>query len=190
MHREGSPRFQGRHHAQLVWGKREGDKIFSHRPTAMALRPITRLLQASASAARLHTTTHRSPITSPRLLSARLAAPFSTSRVLGFSFNVQDEEDFKDRVLKNTKPVVVDFHATWCGPCKVLAPRLDKVISKKNGDVELAKVDIDNLQEVAMQYDVRAVPTVVGVKDGKVVDTFMGVVDEDVLEVFVEKLSM
>ncbi|KAI8492619.1 thioredoxin 2 [Branchiostoma belcheri] len=158
----------------------------------MALRPLTRLLQASVSAARLHTpppSLHRSLLACPSLLSARQAALFSTSRVVRFSFNVQDEADFKDRVLKNTKPVVVDFHATWCGPCKVLAPRLDKVISAKGGDVELAKVDIDNLQEIAMQYDVRAVPTVVGMKDGKVVDTFMGLVDEDILEVFVEKLS-
>jgi thioredoxin 1 len=94
---------------------------------------------------------------SSRLLSARWrrwtnASLFTSPRRL---FDVQDEDDFKKRVLESSKPVVVDFHAEWCNPCRVLGPRLDECLQSYQGSIELAKVNVDDLPEVAMEYGVR-----------------------------------
>ena len=114
----------------------------------------------------------------------------------------------KAKVLESELPVVVDFNATWCGPCKMLGPRLDAAVAATEGKVitnvqtarhlykfvqfnvkvHLAIVDIDELGDIAMDHDVSAVPTVVAVKEGKVVDKFVGLKDEDQLGAFVNKL--
>ncbi|XP_054714588.1 LOW QUALITY PROTEIN: thioredoxin, mitochondrial-like [Uloborus diversus] len=103
-------------------------------------------------------------------------------------FKIQDETDFEERVVKSDVPVVIDFQASWCGPCKILEPRLETVIGTKNEKVHLAKVDIDANAEIAMKYDVQAVPHVVGFKNGKTQKSFTGVKDEDQLESFVNQL--
>ena len=102
-------------------------------------------------------------------------------------FDVQSKSDFNARVLKATKPVVVDFHAEWCGPCKELGPLIAKVVESRKGKVDLAKVDIDELQELAIEYGVNAVPTVVLVNEGKQVEKFVGSQPTDFLENFVPK---
>ena len=85
-------------------------------------------------------------------------------------------------------PVVIDLWAEWCGPCKQLGPILDKVIGETNGQVELAKVDVDANPSVAQAFQVQSIPAVYAMKDGQVVDGFMGAQGEaDVLE-FVQKL--
>uniref|UniRef100_U3KEY8 Thioredoxin, mitochondrial n=2 Tax=Ficedula albicollis TaxID=59894 RepID=U3KEY8_FICAL len=104
------------------------------------------------------------------------------------TFNVQDGSDFQDRVVNSPKPVVVDFHAQWCGPCKILGPRLEKLVAKLEGKVLMAKVDIDDHTDLAIEYEVSAVPTVLAMKNGDVVDKFVGVKDEDQLEAFLKKL--
>ncbi|XP_067165406.1 thioredoxin, mitochondrial isoform X1 [Apteryx mantelli] len=106
----------------------------------------------------------------------------------GSTFNVQDGSDFQDRVVNNPKPVVVDFHAQWCGPCKILGPRLEKMVAKQEGKVLMAKVDIDDHTDLAIEYEVSAVPTVLAMKNGDVVDKFVGIKDEDQLEAFLKKL--
>merc|ERR1712106_291148 len=111
-----------------------------------------------------------------------------STATLRATFNVQDEDDFMERVLKSTTPIVVDFHAQWCGPCKLLAPRLESIISAKGEKVDLAKVDIDNVSEVAMEFGVSAIPAVLAIKDGKVIDKFVGLQDEVRIEAFVNKL--
>ncbi|XP_066489680.1 thioredoxin, mitochondrial isoform X2 [Tiliqua scincoides] len=78
---------------------------------------------------------------------------FSTTRVFRHTFNIQDGEDFQDRVLKSQTPVVIDFHAQWCGPCKILGPRLEKMVAKHNGKVLMAKVDIDDHTDLALEYE-------------------------------------
>ncbi|XP_062989548.1 thioredoxin, mitochondrial [Elgaria multicarinata webbii] len=113
---------------------------------------------------------------------------FSTTQVFRHTFNVQDVDDFQARVLKSQTPVVIDFHAQWCGPCKILGPRLEKMVSKHNGKVLMAKVDIDDHTDLALEYEVSAVPTVLAVKNGDVVDKFVGIKDEDQLEAFLKKL--
>ncbi|KAK1155329.1 thioredoxin, mitochondrial [Acipenser oxyrinchus oxyrinchus] len=101
---------------------------------------------------------------------------------------VQDAADFTDRVLRSAQPVLVDFHAQWCGPCKILGPRLEKMVSKQQGKVTMAKVDIDDHTDLAIEYGVSAVPTVLAIKNGDVVDKFVGIKDEDQLDAFISKL--
>ena len=84
---------------------------------------------------------------------------------------------------------MVDFSATWCGPCKLLTPRLDAAIAAQEGAVDLAVVDIDDLAELAMEHNVNAVPTVIGMKEGKVVDRFVGLLEEDKLAAFIDNLK-
>ncbi|KAM4881424.1 thioredoxin, mitochondrial isoform 1-T3 [Thomomys bottae] len=112
----------------------------------------------------------------------------STTRVCLTTFNIQDGPDFQDRVVNSETPVVVDFHAQWCGPCKILGPRLEKMVAKQHGKVVMAKVDIDDHTDLAIEYEVSAVPTVLAIKNGDVVDKFVGIKDEDQLEAFLKKL--
>ncbi|XP_008582083.1 PREDICTED: thioredoxin, mitochondrial [Galeopterus variegatus] len=77
-----------------------------------------------------------------------------TTRVCTTTFNVQDGPDFQDRVVNSETPVVVDFHAQWCGPCKILGPRLEKMVAKQHGKVVMAKVDIDDHTDLAIEYEV------------------------------------
>ncbi|KAM6966560.1 thioredoxin, mitochondrial [Tautogolabrus adspersus] len=112
--------------------------------------------------------------------------PHTSSR--GVSFNVQDQEDFTDRVINSDLPVLVDFHAQWCGPCKILGPRLEKAIAKQKGRVAMAKVDIDDHTDLAIEYGVSAVPTVIAIRGGDVVDHFVGIKDDDELDSFVSKV--
>merc|ERR1711953_1263109 len=114
--------------------------------------------------------------------------PFKTGSILGDTFTIQDEEDFKTKVLSSDVPVIVDFSATWCGPCKILGPRLDAAVASTNSKVNLAIVDIDDNSDIAMEHEVQAVPTVVAFKGGEIIDRFIGLIDEDKLEAFVSKL--
>ncbi|XP_075038812.1 thioredoxin, mitochondrial [Mixophyes fleayi] len=116
------------------------------------------------------------------------ARKISMSPSCRVTFNVQNKDDFQDRVVGSETPVVVDFHAQWCGPCKLLAPRLEKVVAKHEGKVLMAKVDIDDHTDLALKYEVSAVPTVLAMKNGDVVDHFVGVKDVDELEAFLKKL--
>lgn len=112
----------------------------------------------------------------------------STTPVYHDIVTIQDEDDFKKQVLKNSKPVLVDFYADWCGPCKILGPRIEKIASENEDKMTLAKVNIDDHMEIAMEYGVSSVPTVYAIKDGAVKDKFIGVPDEDILSSFVAKL--
>ncbi|CAO2601562.1 Thioredoxin, mitochondrial [Lemmus lemmus] len=116
------------------------------------------------------------------------ARTLHTTGVRSTTFNVQDGPDFQDRVVNSDTPVVVDFHAQWCGPCKILGPRLEKMVAKQHGKVVMAKVDIDDHTDLAIEYEVSAVPTVLAIKNGDVVDKFVGIKDEDQLEAFLKKL--
>uniref|UniRef100_A0A1A8FED8 Thioredoxin, mitochondrial n=1 Tax=Nothobranchius korthausae TaxID=1143690 RepID=A0A1A8FED8_9TELE len=104
------------------------------------------------------------------------------------SFNVQDNEDFTERVINSQLPILVDFHAQWCGPCKILGPRLEKAVAKQKGRVAMAKVDIDDHTDLAIEYGVSAVPTVIAMRGGDVVDRFVGIKDDDQLDSFLSKI--
>lgn len=119
---------------------------------------------------------------------ATAARQISTSSSRRVTFSVQNKDDFQERVIESEIPVVVDFHAQWCGPCKILAPRLEKAVAKHQGKVLMAKVDIDDNTDLALEYEVSAVPTVLAMKNGCVVDQFVGVKDDDQVEAFLNKL--
>lgn len=132
-------------------------------------------------------TSHHRALFSPKYLSGT-SAHITTTSYFRAPFDVKDADDFKKRVLASIKPVLVDFHADWCTPCKALTPRLDAIIGEKDGLVELAKVDVDSHSDLAMKYKVTGIPTVLAVRDGKVVDQFTGLIETKELREFVEKL--
>ena len=100
------------------------------------------------------------------------------------------QDQFIDEVVEKSKtiPVIVDFWAPWCGPCKQLTPVLEKVVEGKKGKVILAKINVDENQGIAAQLNVRSIPTVYGFVDGKPIDAFQGAQPESKIEEMVKKL--
>ena len=84
------------------------------------------------------------------------------------------DENFPQEVLKSPVPVLVDFWAEWCGPCKMVAPILDELASEYSGKLKIGKVNIDEHQPLATQYGIRAIPTLLIFKAGQVVDQVVG----------------
>jgi thioredoxin 1 len=91
------------------------------------------------------------------------------------------DANFKDEVLGSDQPVLVDFWATWCGPCRVIAPSIEELASDYEGRAKVAKLDVDNNPQVAMQYGIRSIPSLIFFKDGRPVDQMIGVVPKNVL---------
>ncbi|MCB2179874.1 thioredoxin [bacterium] len=91
------------------------------------------------------------------------------------------DAQFEETVLKNELPVVVDFWAPWCGPCKMVGPILDKLAKEYAGQVVIAKVNTDEDQQFAMQYGVQGIPTMIFVHDGKLIHRQVGALPEPVL---------
>ncbi|HLJ20218.1 MAG TPA: thioredoxin [Stellaceae bacterium] len=89
----------------------------------------------------------------------------------------------------NDTPVIVDFWAPWCGPCKTLGPQLEKAVKDARGAVRLVKIDIDKNQELAAQMRIQSIPAVYAFKDGRPVDGFVGALPESQIKAFVQRLS-
>lgn len=85
------------------------------------------------------------------------------------------ETQFADEVLNSDKPVLVDFWAEWCAPCRALAPVMESLSQEYEGRAKIAKLDVDSNQQIAMQFGIRSIPTVMLFDKGQVVDSFIGV---------------
>ena len=98
------------------------------------------------------------------------------------------EANFEQEVLNSEIPVVVDFFAEWCGPCKMRAPTVEALAEKYAGRVKIGKLDSDEAMTLCRKYRVMSIPNVLFFKDGKVVDQSIGFVGQDVLEAKIEKM--
>lgn len=95
------------------------------------------------------------------------------------------DADFDSAVLQSDKPVVVDFWAEWCGPCKMIAPALDE-LSSEIGDVTIAKLNIDENSDTAMKYGIQSIPTLLMFKGGEVVDMKRGAAPKSDIEKWIK----
>ncbi len=89
-----------------------------------------------------------------------------------------NESNFESEVTKSDKPVIVDFWAEWCGPCKMIAPLLDEIAKEKSGTVKVAKVNVDQNQSLSFKYNIRAIPSLLFFKNGQLRDQITGMTNK------------
>ena len=96
------------------------------------------------------------------------------------------DNNFEEEVIKSDKPVLIDFWAVWCGPCKIIAPVVEELAAEYEGKIKVGKLDVDENQQASIKYGVRSIPTLLIFKDGKVKDTIIGAVPKSQI---VQKLN-
>ena len=99
------------------------------------------------------------------------------------------DQEFEDQVLKSTRPTLVDFWATWCAPCRAVAPVVEELAGQYGQQVNFRKLDIDNNPKVPMKYGIKGIPTLMLFKDGKVLDQLVGAAPKGQLEALIKKAT-
>ena len=97
------------------------------------------------------------------------------------------EQNFETEVLQSELPVLVDFFAQWCGPCKMMAPLVEKMAEKYEGKMKIGKLDVDDAMEIAQKYRVASIPTFIFFKNGEAVATFVGGMSANELETKIQQ---
>ena len=88
-------------------------------------------------------------------------------------------ENYGKEVLESNKPVLIDFYADWCGPCRMMSPIIDEIADEMGEGIKVGKINVDDNQDLAMKYNVMSIPTIVIIKDGKEIKRFVGVQDKE-----------
>ena len=122
----------------------------------------------------------------PRTLARIATRHFWRSTVSEHVSHVNDDQ-FEEQVLKSTEPVLVDFWAEWCGPCKMISPMIDDLAASYQGKLKVAKINIDHNQKTPRNYNVRGIPTLMIFKDGKVEATQIGAISKTQLTQIIDK---
>ena len=98
------------------------------------------------------------------------------------------DDTFQQEVLQSDKPVMVDFWASWCGPCLALAPIIDEIAENYGDKIKVCKLNVDENQKTAMEYGIKGIPTIIFFKNGQVVEQSVGLVPKDYLEDLIKKI--
>lgn len=95
-------------------------------------------------------------------------------------------ENFKKEVLESERPVLIDFYADWCGACKMMSPVVDEIAEELSNSIKVGKINVDENQDLAMEYGIMSIPTILLIKNGEVTKTFVGVRDKEELKASLE----
>jgi thioredoxin 1 len=114
---------------------------------------------------------------------------FSSTSQVRKSFVIKNNEDFVNKVMNSDVPVIVNFHAEWCDPCRILSAKLKELVDPMN-DLHLAVIDVEKSADLVHTFEVKAVPAVLAVRNGLVVDKFIGLVDAGMIENLIKKLTI
>ena len=100
-----------------------------------------------------------------------------------------NENNFADEVMKSEIPVLIDFYAEWCGPCRMMAPVVEQFAEEYDGRVKIGKINVDEESELAERFGVQSIPSFIFIKDGKVVDRVTGAMPKPVLKGYLDDLA-
>ena len=104
---------------------------------------------------------------------------------MDYTFNSQN---FEEEVLKSNLPVLVDFSADWCGPCKMMAPVIDELAGEYEGEMKIGKINVDQSPDIAQKYNVMSIPMFAFFKDGEVIETAVGALNKAKLQAIIDRV--